>query len=63
MAEIAEVPDDPARRLSAPVPLTSAHDLSGFDCGEPVLNDWLGGSARLGLPPTEFLFKPGQGFG
>jgi len=41
MAEIAEVPDDPARRLSAPVPLTSAHDLSGFDCGEPVLNDWL----------------------
>ena len=27
--------------LSAPVPLTAAHDLSGFDCGEPALNDWL----------------------
>ena len=27
--------------LSAPVPLTAAHDLSGFDCGEVVLNDWL----------------------
>lgn len=27
--------------LSAPVPLTTAHDLSGFDCGEPALNDWL----------------------
>lgn len=28
-------------RLSAPVPLTAGYDLSGFDCGEPVLNDWL----------------------
>ncbi len=28
-------------RYSAPQPLTAAHDLSGFDCGEPVLNDWL----------------------
>jgi len=28
-------------RLSAPVPLTAEHDLSGFDCGEPALNDWL----------------------
>lgn len=27
--------------LSAPVPLTAEHDLSVFDCGEPVLNDWL----------------------
>lgn len=27
--------------LSGPVPLTWDHDLSGFDCGEPVLNDWL----------------------
>jgi hypothetical protein len=35
---------DPRRRqakLSPPVPLTADHDLSGFDCGEPVLNDWL----------------------
>ena len=28
-------------RLSAPVPLTIEHDLSGFDCGEAALNDWL----------------------
>jgi len=28
-------------KLSPPVPLTADHDLSGFDCGEPVLNDWL----------------------
>lgn len=27
--------------LSAPVPLTADHDLSRFDCGEPVLDDWL----------------------
>jgi GNAT superfamily N-acetyltransferase len=27
--------------LSAPVPLTAAHDLSAFDCGEAALNDWL----------------------
>ena len=27
--------------LSAPVPLTADHDLSDFDCGVPVLNDWL----------------------
>jgi GNAT superfamily N-acetyltransferase len=35
---------DPRRRqpkLSPPVPLTADHDLSSFDCGEPVLNDWL----------------------
>lgn len=28
-------------RLSAPAALTTQHDLSGFDCGEPALNDWL----------------------
>jgi GNAT superfamily N-acetyltransferase len=27
--------------LSAPAPLSSGHDLSRFDCGKPVLNDWL----------------------
>jgi GNAT superfamily N-acetyltransferase len=38
------VTPDPAGRqtsLSAPVPLTASHDLADFDCGEPVLNDWL----------------------
>ena len=27
--------------LRAPEPITAAHDLSQFDCGVPVLNDWL----------------------
>ena len=36
-------PEPPGRqtKLSAPVPLTASHDLADFDCGEPVLNDWL----------------------
>lgn len=37
--------DDKSHRstsnLSAPAPLTADHDVSGFDCGEPALNDWL----------------------
>lgn len=41
MAEIEDEPERPEPRLSAPVPLTSEHDLSAFDCGEPALNDWL----------------------
>lgn len=39
-----KVTPDPQRqqtKLSAPVPLTADHDLSDFDCGEPILNDWL----------------------
>ncbi|RYY28319.1 MAG: GNAT family N-acetyltransferase [Sphingomonadales bacterium] len=28
-------------KLSAPVPLTAAHDLAAFDCGVSALNDWL----------------------
>lgn len=27
--------------LAAPAPLTAAHDLAGFACGEPSLDDWL----------------------
>lgn len=27
--------------LSAPVPLEASHDLTGFDCGVPALDDWL----------------------
>lgn len=27
--------------LSVPAPLTGDHDLTAFDCGDPVLNDWL----------------------
>ena len=27
--------------LSAPEPLLATHDIEPFDCGEPVLNDWL----------------------
>ena len=45
MAEIAGAQDRSqdrsGPRLSSPVPLTPEHDVSGFDCGEPALNDWL----------------------
>jgi GNAT superfamily N-acetyltransferase len=41
MAEVEDEPERPQTRLSAPVPLTAEHDLSGFDCGEPALNEWL----------------------
>lgn len=27
--------------LFPPEPITQEHDLAAFDCGEPVLNDWL----------------------
>jgi len=33
-------------RLSPPEPLTDAHDLSLFSCGEPPLDDWLRRRAR-----------------
>jgi GNAT superfamily N-acetyltransferase len=29
------------REIGPPERLSSVHDLSGFDCGEPALNDWL----------------------
>lgn len=39
---MAEVGDSrPHAEYSAPVPLTADHELAGFDCGEPALNDWL----------------------
>lgn len=41
MAEVGGASERPEVGLSAPVPLTVEHDLSGFDCGEPALNDWL----------------------
>lgn len=41
MAEVGDEPGTDRPRLSVPVPLTAAHDLSTFDCGEPALNDWL----------------------
>ena len=41
MAEVEDASERPEPGISAPVPLTAEHDLSGFDCGEPVLNDWL----------------------
>lgn len=39
-----DVTPDPPRqqsKLLVPVPLAADHDLSNFDCGEPILNDWL----------------------
>jgi len=41
MGEVTPDPERPQTKLSAPVPLTAAHDLTQFDCGVPVLNDWL----------------------
>jgi GNAT superfamily N-acetyltransferase len=41
MAEVEDKPERAEPRLTSPVALTSEHDLSGFDCGEPALNDWL----------------------
>jgi GNAT superfamily N-acetyltransferase len=41
MAEVANVPACRIDKLSAPVPLSGEHDLSTFDCGQPLLNDWL----------------------
>lgn len=41
MEELEDAERQPGRGLSAPEPLTSDHDLSAFDCGEPVLNEWL----------------------
>jgi GNAT superfamily N-acetyltransferase len=32
--------------ISAPEPLHDGHDLAGFDCGKPALNDWLRTYAR-----------------
>jgi GNAT superfamily N-acetyltransferase len=41
VGEIASLPGQPEPRLSAPVPLTAEHDLTAFDCGQPILNEWL----------------------
>lgn len=41
MGDITPDPDRPPAKLSAPVPLTADHDVTSFDCGETVLNDWL----------------------
>ena len=41
MGNVTPDPEHPQTKLSAPVPLTTNHDLTDFDCGEPVLNDWL----------------------
>lgn len=36
------MPDlDPLAGIAAPTPLTEHHALSGFDSGEPALDDWL----------------------
>ncbi len=32
---------EPEESLNSPVLLTKAHDISGFDCGKPPLNDFL----------------------
>lgn len=41
MGEVANSSGRVVAALSAPVPLSSKHDVSNFDCGQPQLNDWL----------------------
>ncbi len=41
MGDVTPDPQHQPAKLSAPVPLTADHDLSDFDCGEAVLNEWL----------------------
>ncbi len=41
MAEISDPPAAKRRDVSTPTLLTASHHLSGFDCGDPALNDWL----------------------
>ncbi len=41
MGEVANLPGRVVPKLSAPVPLSAKHDESKFDCGQPLLNDWL----------------------
>ena len=41
MGALTPKPKRPRTKLSAPVPLTANHDVTDFDCGEPVLGDWL----------------------
>ena len=40
MEELKEESAGPPR-LTAPAPLAVSHDVSNFDCGGPVLDDWL----------------------
>jgi GNAT superfamily N-acetyltransferase len=41
MGELGEGEDQPRLSLARPAPLSDEHDLSGFDCGETALNDWI----------------------
>ncbi len=46
MAEVDSGSEGARPLLTAPAPLAKDHDLAAFDCGEPVLNDWLRHRAR-----------------
>lgn len=41
MAKLTATSEIGQAKLSAPVPLRADHDVGDFDCGVPVLNDWL----------------------
>ncbi len=41
MGKIESEPEKSQIKLLAPTPLTAEHDLSDFDCGEKLLDDWL----------------------
>ncbi|MDQ3558445.1 MAG: GNAT family N-acetyltransferase [Pseudomonadota bacterium] len=52
-----------AGRLHAPAPLKAMHDLSHFDCGNPLLNDWLKKSAMRSEGRTARTYVACQGTG
>lgn len=41
MGDVTLNPQRQHAKLSAPIPLTADHDVSDFDCGQPILDDWL----------------------
>lgn len=41
MGEVVNLPGRVVPQLSAPIPLSPEHDVSKFDCGQPLLNEWL----------------------
>lgn len=41
MGAVVSLPGRVVPKLSAPIPLSAEHEVSKFDCGQPLLDDWL----------------------
>lgn len=48
-------------RLSAPTPLSASHELGDFDCGAPVLDEWLRSRALRNESRYSRTFVVGSG--